>query len=71
MEKREFEIGEVFDVGLIKLKCVEVDIKNENPCEGCVFTKKFHVCGIINDMIGPCASVNREDKKNVVFIEQN
>lgn len=59
MAKTEYQVGEIFQCGLVKLKCVKSE--NEfNPCEGCV--------GIIG-MFGGCSIFNREDETNVIFVK--
>lgn len=69
MGKREFEIGEVFDLGLVKLKCVKAKSPTD-LCRGCVF-EKFHECGVIDKMVGPCTSLERGDGNCVIFIKQD
>lgn len=66
MSKTEFKIGEVFQCGLVKLRCV----KATNLCDGCVFyfynedpLKKD--CSYI--ALGNCVSCYRKDKTNVIF----
>lgn len=50
MEKKEFKVGEVFDAGLVRLKCVEPTAPNAG-CEGCIFN--YFTCGSACD----CRSV--------------
>lgn len=62
MKNKEFKIGEVFQFGFIKLKCVESTTKD---CHGCVLSctspcRKF---------VGECAFYKRQDKKDVIFVE--
>lgn len=67
MEKKEFKVGETFIAGLLKLKCVEApDLDLE--CKGCVF-KSHILCGEVYVVAGPCNHVDREDGKDVIFIE--
>lgn len=42
MEKKEFKVGEVFDAGLVRLKCVEPTAPDAG-CEGCIFN--YFTCG--------------------------
>lgn len=63
MEKKEFKVGEVFDAGLVRLKCVEGD-----SCEGCVFEYNL-LCSFADIIVGPCGCEKREDKKDVIFIK--
>lgn len=63
MEKKEFKIGEVFDAGLVRLKCVEPTA----PDAGCIFN--YFTCGAVDVIAGPCSHAEREDNKNVIFIK--
>lgn len=63
MEKKEFKVGEVFDAGLIRLKCVEGD-----TCDRCIFGD-YDSCSCTDIIIGPCGRVDRQDNKNVIFIK--
>lgn len=62
MEKKEFKVGEVFDAGLVRLKCVE-----EDSCEGCIFN--YFTCGAVDVIAGPCSHAEREDNRDVIFIK--
>lgn len=64
MEKKEFKVGEVFDAGLVRLKCVEASAP-DSGCEGCIFN--YFTCGAV--VAGPCNCTEREDGKNVIFIK--
>jgi hypothetical protein len=60
--KNEFNVGDIFQFGFMKLKCVESTTKD---CHGCVLSctnpcKKF---------VGECAFYKRQDGKDVMFIE--
>lgn len=66
MEKKEFKVGEVFDAGLVRLKCVEPTAPDEG-CEGCIFN--YFTCGAVDVIAGPCNPAEREDNKNVIFIK--
>lgn len=50
MEKKEFKIGEVFDAGLVRLKCVEPTAPDAG-CEGCIFN--YFTCGAVGVVAGP------------------
>lgn len=63
MEKKEFKVGEVFQCGLIKLKCVHA--KKEGCCDSCYF--KYRQCS--DDIVGLCSSYSRKDKTDVIFIK--
>lgn len=60
--KTEFEVGEVFQFGLIKLKC------NANPrksiCDMCYFVDLSY-CDA--GAIGHCQGWSRKDKTDVIF----
>lgn len=62
MEKTKFKIGEVFQCGLVKLKCVEYEGEG-NPCDDCYFGWEC------KDMVGDCSESSREDKSNVIFVK--
>lgn len=53
MEKKEFKVGEVFDAGLVRLKCVEGD-----TCDRCIF-EDYDSCSCTDIIIGPCGHVDR------------
>lgn len=60
MAKKEFKIGEVFQCGLVKLKCV----KSGRTCHGCYFAR-----GCRNEIKGYCAAETREDGNCVIFVK--
>lgn len=62
MGKEQFNIGDVFDYGLIKLICVE---QNMEGCKGCVFNGIIKWCDV--NYIGCCRDYIRKDHKNVIF----
>lgn len=62
MAKKEFKIGEIFQCGLVKLKC-----KNEKKCSDCFF---HSFCTIDVDKItGCCSHTERDDKTDVIFVK--
>ena len=63
MEKKEFKVGEVFDAGLVRLKCVEPTA----PGAGCIFN--YFTCGAVHVIAGPCSHAEREDNRDVIFIK--
>ena len=65
MEKTEFKVGDVFQCGLIKFKCVG----NRNGCIGCYMYKFSNSCEEFGDIIGNCMAENREDKTDVIFVK--
>lgn len=62
MAKKEFKVGEVFQLGLFKLKVTE-----RHDCCGCFFAQN-HIVNCIK-MVGPCNPNSREDKTSVIFVE--
>lgn len=58
----EYKIGEVFQFGKIKLKCVEV---SHFDCVGCILAQTSPC----NEFVGGCAPYETQDKKNVIFVE--
>lgn len=68
-KKTEFKIGEEFQFGLIKLKCIK-EPGNDNPCQGCYFNNNFgSLCHL--DVAGNCCKLDRTDKTGVIFVEVN
>lgn len=61
--KTEFAIGEEFQYGLKKLRCVKS--KNPTPCEGCYFEDR--PCD--PEEIGNCKYDSRSNGENVIFVE--
>lgn len=64
MKKKEFKVGEEFQFGLFKLKCVKS--KKEGTCMGCFFLN-YSNCDA--EFIGDCIAVRREDNTSVIFVE--
>lgn len=67
--KTEFKIGEEFQCGLVRLKCIEAKISNS--CIGCFFGDVYE-CD--DEVSGNCGfneirSKIRSDKKNVIFVK--
>lgn len=50
MEKKEFKVGEVFDAGLVRLKCVEASAP-DSGCEGCIFN--YFTCEAVEVVARP------------------
>lgn len=68
MAKTEFEINEVFQLGLIKIKCVEQKEHYPFLCTGCCINPVNCASYEGNDAVGCCAADKRKDKTNVIFI---
>ena len=65
-KKTEFKIGEEFQFGLIKLKCMK-EQGNDDPCQGCYFNDNFEpLCH--SDIVGDCCKLDRKDKTGVIFV---
>lgn len=65
MAKKEFKVGEVFQCGLVKLKCV----KENHGCRGCLLDEECDCYGQLRTIVGECSGITREDKTNVIFIK--
>ena len=65
-KKKEFQIGEEFDFGLIRVKCVEIK-KHKDVCpKSCAF--RGPECWILRaTYIGECGPYERSDGKSVYF----
>lgn len=78
MNKKEFQnlkVGEIFYLGNIKLKVVESK-EEGHPCDGCFMKGMPYfleecICDEYVELavIPLCSYVDREDKKNVAFVE--
>lgn len=66
MKKKKFKIGEIFQCGLVKLKCV-IHEEDTFPCNGCYFDECDISCADVN--VGSCCSLKRTDGKNVIFVK--
>lgn len=64
MKKKEFKIGEEFQLGLLRLKCIKTD-DTYKQCDQCFLGE----CWQCSDIAGDCMSSIREDKQNVVFVK--
>lgn len=69
MVKKEFKIGEEFQFGLVKLKCVKCDIKKGYICKNCFMNIHDINCDYGLGFIGECESSKRDDKENVIFVK--
>lgn len=58
-KKEEFKIGEVFQCGLVKIKCV----KTNSLCAKCYFIRQCN-----HEITGHCFAECREDKTDVIFV---
>lgn len=62
-----FKVGEVFQCGLVKLKCVEATDTGVLSCTGCFLKELCNEC--IEYLIGECKKAHREDKADVIFVK--
>lgn len=61
----EYKIGEVFQFGKKKLKCVI-----GNKCSDCVMSDlEIETCEYMSHFLGACAPRDREDHTGVIFVE--
>lgn len=65
MKKKEFKVGEVFQCGLVKLKCSNL----YDGCQGCFFDKFMTDGEDCKLLIGECNGMYREDKTDVIFVK--
>lgn len=63
--KTYFEVGEEFQMGLARLRCM--DNVGSYRCKGCVFDVSDIDCPL--DYTGACNFTGRPDRKNVIFVE--
>lgn len=69
MEKKKYDIGEEFQVGLSRMKCVAQRTDKMGDCEGCFFFP-FDDCTDINlDIVGACSMGERDDLQDVIFVK--
>lgn len=62
----EYKVGEVFQFGKIKLRCVL-----GTGCNKCFFSHfKFDDdIFITKNVIGPCDGISRSDKNDIIFVK--
>lgn len=65
-KKTYYEVGEEFQAGLVRLKCVESE-NGRNVCNGCFFRDNEDCTYITTNIIGECVSSGR-DGKDVIFV---
>lgn len=69
MAKKEFEVGETFQCGIVKLKCIIEPINRSERCDGCFFDDNGDCIDRFNNIVGECSHTNRKDKTNVIFVK--
>lgn len=67
MKQKEFKVGEVFQCGLVKLRCEESRTTG-SCCEGCFFHFRCFK-ETTGNIAGSCARTERKDKTDVIFVE--
>lgn len=65
MAKKEFKVGEIFQLGLVKLR---VEKQDEDVCTRCVLYH-FGNCDVVHEFTGSCFHKDREDNNNVMFVK--
>ena len=65
MDNKEFKIGEVFQCGLIKLRCEE----SKSCCNGCFLFNLTNCQEATSVFTGSCLSRIRKDKTDVIFVK--
>lgn len=68
MGKKEFKIGEVFQYGIAKLKCVKAPCGGRK-CYECVLYYDWEDVCLGQDFAGECGRRDREDKTDVIFVK--
>lgn len=64
MARKEFQIGEVFQFGLLKLRCEE----RKNYCQGCALIN-VDECDDLHPFVGFCNKEDRYDNNDVIFVK--
>lgn len=64
MEREEIKLGEVFQCGIVKLKCVE----RGGSCKGCIVSEELADCTDMYIFLGYCGKKDRTDGKDVKFV---
>lgn len=65
MKRKEFKVGEIFQCGLVKLKC---EGGRYGACVNCYFRYKDD-CSAVFDLVGSCYASEREDNADVIFVK--
>ena len=65
-KKNQFQIGETFQFGLIRLKCVTSE--KANFCVDCFF-RDGNCDKKQTEVIGTCVASQRNDKTDVIFVK--
>ena len=65
MAKTQYQVSEVFQCGLVKLKCIKAE---GAICEGCYLDEICEFYSQCNALIGYC-DASREDKTDVIFVK--
>lgn len=69
MEKKEFKVGKVFQLGFHKLKVEKTKAKPCDQCEECFMYDYIYNCGYMVEIFGSCEGKNREDNTDVIFVK--
>lgn len=64
--KTYFEVGEEFQMGLKRFRCIEYNVSSD-LCHGCAFYDNN--IRTMRDYLGYCCADDRPDRKNVIFVE--
>lgn len=68
MPKKEFKVGETFQIGFIRLKA-EKPPKGVIACCHCFIGGLTSDCRVFKQVIGECSALKREDKTGVIFVK--
>lgn len=69
--RTEYNIGEIFQCGLLYLQCIQQRTDLGASCEGCIFYNGGMCVDDIEEMVGYCGERNRTDNENVIFVKCN
>lgn len=64
MANKYYPVGTVFQLGLIKAKCIE----RKELCKDCILDSSLDA-ELCSKLIGSCVFTERPDLKDVIFIE--
>lgn len=68
--KTEFKIGETFQYGLAKLKCVKAPCNYQiESCYQCALYYNWEDMCLGQEFVGNCNKREREDKTDVIFVK--
>lgn len=67
--KKEYNIGEIFQCGLLYIQCIQQRTSLGVSCKGCMFHNSGTCVDDIEEIVGYCDEYHRSDNKNVIFVK--